>query len=167
MNRMNKKIPIVRVFLIAAAMWLMLHPYPLRAESNDQSNFSMTVPEVRSVTAGSAMMVFTPDLTQILNGETTPQNLDTTVSTNVDWVLTIRGSQSNWTGPWSKPVGDIFWKYGAGDYTALTTLSADVTSGEAVDGGSYPISIKIALDLVADEPGEYSYQYIVIELTAP
>jgi hypothetical protein len=112
-------------------------------------------------------MIFTPVLSELLAGWTTPQDLNTTVSTNVDWVLTIMGSQSNWTGPWLKPVGDIYWKYGAGDYAALTTLSANVTTGGPVEGGSYPISIKIALDLVTDVPGEYSYTYIVIELTAP
>lgn len=167
MSHLNKRILTINAFLAIAVAWLLLHPHAAMADSNDQSAFSMSVPSIRSVSAGTGTMIFTPDLTQILAGWTTSQDLATTVSSNVDWVLTISGSQSNWTGPWSKPVGDIYWKYGAGDYAALTILQATVTSGGPVEEGDYPISLKVALDLVTDEPGEYSYSYIVIELTAP
>ena len=166
MSHLIKRTLIILIFLAVFAGGLLLLPLTVWAE-NDQSAFSMSVPTVSSVTAGSGTMIFTPDLAQILAGETTPQDLDVTVSTNVDWELTITGSQATWTGPWSKPVGDILWKYGAGDYAALTTSSASVATGGPVEDGSYPISIKIALDLVTDIPGEYSYTYIVIELTAP
>ncbi|MCX6646881.1 MAG: hypothetical protein NTY09_11110 [bacterium] len=166
MSHFSKRILTILVFLAIATGGLLLHPYAVWA-ANDQSAFSMSVPSVSSITAGSGTMFFTPVLSELLAGETTPQDLGLTVSTNVDWVLTITGSQATWTGPWSKPVGDIYWKYGAGDYAALTTSPAEVTTGGPVEEGDYPVSIKIALDLVTDEPGEYSYTYIVIELTAP
>jgi hypothetical protein len=125
------------------------------------------VPGIRSVYVGSGTLIFAPDVIQVLEGWTTPQTLDTTVSANEDWALTITGSQGAWTGPWAKPVGDIYWKYGAGDYAALTTSSANVMTGGPVDNGSYHIDFKIALDLVTDMPGNYSYSYIVIEISAP
>jgi hypothetical protein len=153
--------------LLAIAAYLLIPIPAVLAASQDDSAFSMTVPGVRSLSVDTNTIYFTPDVTQLLAGWTTEETLITTVNANVDWVLTITGSQSNWTGPWSKPVGDIYWKYGAGDYAALTTLAANVATDGPVDGGSYPISFKIALNLAIDVPGEYSYQYVVLELAAP
>jgi len=167
MSHPIKRILTILVFLAVSTAGILLLPQTVWADSNDQSAFSMTVPSIRTVAVGSGTMFFTPGLPEILAGETTPQDLELTISTNDDWELTIAGSQSNWTGPWSKPVEDIFWKYGAGDYASLTTTPASVTTGGPVDAGDYPISIKIALDLVADAPGGYSYTFILIELTAP
>ena len=157
----------IRIILVATMVWMILYPPEARGDTSDTPAVSMTVPSVRSVSASTATMVFTPGLTEVLAGWTDPQDLDTTVSANVDWVMTITGSQANWTGPWLKPVGDIYWKYGAGSYAALTTSSVDVVSNGPVDGGIYTLSLKIALDLLTDEPGAYSYSYVVIELTAP
>jgi hypothetical protein len=157
---------IVRAGLAVAAALLLILPSSVRAE-DDQSDFSMTVPGVKAITIESGTLIFAPDLTQLLDGWTTVEILDATVSANEDWLLTIRGSLDNWTGPWLKPVGDIYWKYGAGDYAPLTTSSVDVTTGGPVNSGSYSLDFKIALDLETDTPGNYSYTYVTIELTAP
>ena len=166
MNYSSDRIFGMRARLALIAALLLIFPAGVGAE-DDQSAFSMSIEGVRAITIESGTLIFTPDLTQLLAGWTTVEPLDSTLSSNEDWLLAIRGSQATWTGPWLKPVGDIYWSYGAGGYTALTTSSADVTSGVPVANGAVQINIKIALDLGDDIPGNYSYTDIVLELTTP
>jgi hypothetical protein len=166
MNYSSDRIFGMRACLALIAALLLIFPAGVGAEE-DQSGFSMSVPGVKSITIESGTLIFAPDLNQLLDGWTTVEALDATLSSNEDWLLTISGSQATWTGPWSKPVGDIYWSYSAGDFTALTTSSAEVTSGAPVADGSIQIDFKIALDLGDDIPGNYSYTYVVLELTAP
>ena len=166
MNYSSDRIFGMRACLALIAALLLIFPAGVGAEE-DQSGFSMSIPGVKSITIESGTLIFAPDLPQLLAGWTTVETLDATVSGNEDWFLAIRGSQAGWTGPWLKPVGDIYWSYGAGDYTALTTSSEDVTSGAPVADGSVQIDFKIALDLGDDKPGNYSYTYVVLELTTP
>ena len=166
MNHPCNRISGMAACLASIVALLLIFPAGVRAEE-DQSGFSMSIEGVRAITIDSGTLVFTPDLAQLVAGWTTVETLDSTLSSNEDWLLTIRGSSATWTGPWLKPVGDIYWSYGAGGYTALTTSSADVTSGVPVANGAVQINIKIALDLGDDTPGNYSYTNIVLELTTP
>jgi len=165
-------------FILAIAIMLFCIPAAY-AEPEDESDFTMSVPGVRSLTIDPDSLRFDPDLDQITRGYTDEEVVIATVSANVGWVLTITGSAQVWEGPWQKPVGDIYWKYGGGEagsigtdsgvagYQSLTTLSAVVVSGGPCNQHTYPISFGVKLDIEKDVPGEYYYAYIVFELTTP
>lgn len=162
----NRRIAILKQLIIAVVILLVLCPAAY-AEPEDDSAFSMGIPGVRSLTLEQENIQFEPDAIQMLDGWTHQEVLIALVNANVNWVLTVRGIKELWEGPWQKPVSDIYWKYGGGDYESLGTQSAHVASGGPCNPATYPIYFKIMLDLESDVPGVYYYAYIVFELSAP
>ena len=164
--RNNRRVTILKNLIIAVVMLLVLCP-AAHAESEDDSGFSMGVPGVRSLTLEDNNIQFEPDTLQMLDGWTHQEVLIARVNANVDWVLTVRGSDEYWEGPWQKPVSDIYWKYGGLDYESMSTQNATVASGGPCNQNTYPIHFKVMLDLESDVPGDYYYEYVVFELSAP
>ena len=162
----NRRVAILKNLIIAVVILLVFCP-AAHAEPEDDSVFSMGVPGVRSLTLEQDNIQFAPDTLQMLDGWTHHEVLIARVNANVGWVLTVRGSEELWDGPWQKPVSDICWSYGGADYESLRMQSAYVASGGPCNQQTYPIYFKIMLDLVSDIPGEYYYAYIVFELSAP
>jgi hypothetical protein len=168
----------IAMIIIAIAVMLLCIPAAY-ADREDDSDFTMSVPGIRSLTIEPDSLRFEPDLNQMERGYTNQELVTARVSSNVSWVLTIRGSVEVWEGPWQKPVGDICWKYGAegavsvateaggAGYRSLTTQQAVVVSGGPCNQRTYPIHIRINLDMEKDKPGEYYYAYVVFELTTP
>jgi hypothetical protein len=153
--------------IIAVAIVLLWSP-AARSGPEDDSDFSVSVPGVRLLTLERDSIRFEADILQIVDGWTNEEMLVARVSANVDWVLTVRGSEELWEGPWQKPVSDIYWSYGGGEYRPLSsTESAQVVAGGLSKEAGYPIELKVKLDLEKDVPGEYYYSYLVVELTAP
>ena len=162
----NRRVAKLKQLIIAIVILLVFCPSAY-ADPVDDSGFGMSVPGVRSLTLEQDNLQFEPDILQFLDGWTHQEVLIARVNANVDWVLTIRGSDELWEGPWEKPVTDIYWKYGGGEYASLDTQSAYVASGGPTNQQAYPIHFKIKLDLEWDVPGEYYYEYVIFELSAP
>jgi len=137
------------------------------ADSEDDSDASMTVPGVRSLTLEQQSLHFEPTLTQMIDGWTQQKPIIARVSANVGWVLTVHGSSDLWDAPWDKPVTDLYWRYASGEYAPLTTDMVEVVSGGPCNQLTYPIHFMVKLDLADDVPGDYYYEYIVFELAAP
>ena len=153
--------------LIAATAILIFFAMPSSAEPEDDSDFSMRITDVRMLTLDRNTVSFEPGITEILEGWSKHELVNTHVSANVPWVYTINGTKETWEGPWEKPVTDIYWKYGGMEYASLTISPAIVATGGPCNNQAYPIHFKIKLDIGQDIPGEYFYSYILFELTAP
>jgi len=153
--------------LIPAIIILLLCCPAAYAGEDDDSDLSMRVPDVRLVNVEPGSINFAPDMTDMINGWTKTEEITAVVSANTNWVLTIKGSEEYWEGPWQKPVSDIYWNLAGGEYQPLTTQSTEVASGGKCNGSGYPIHMKVELDLSQDAPGEYYYYVIIFELTSP
>jgi hypothetical protein len=156
----------IHSYLIPALVILVLCG-PAYAGSDDNSDFSLRCPAMRMVTVEPDSLSFESDMGQFVAGWTEPKEITAWVSANVPWVLSIKGSQESWEGPYPKPVSDISWSYGPGAYVPLSTSSATVVAGELTNRQPYPINIKVKLDLSKDFPGDYHYYNIVVELSEP
>ncbi len=153
---------------IAAACLFFIFAVPaVHADSEDVSGLTVSIGEVRTITLESGSFNFSPDINELLDGRTEHQSWDAIVSANVGWVLTIRGAEDTWDGPWDKPVSDILWEYDGGGYMPLDTEPQIVCSGGPSNREPYPIGITVQLDFEKDIPGDYHYGYIVLELSAP
>ena len=137
------------------------------ASPEDTPDMSLSVPGVRMITLDKHSLDFIAGGGDFDRGWTETKEITARIGSNVNWVLMISGTGDSWDGPWAKPVSDIFWKYGSGEFHALSTGGASVTSGGPVNNLSVPIHFKIKLALDKDIPGEYRYEYILMELTAP
>jgi len=153
--------------LIVATIFLLLLTRSAFAVPDDQSGFSIIIEDVRTLSLDSEITYFAPDVMQILSGWTGEQVWTTTINANVDWVLTIRGTEAFWDGPWQKPVGDIWWEYNGGGFVPLDTEPAEVCSAGPSDHQVHQIRFRLAVDLLKDIPGDYYYGYLVLELAAP
>lgn len=137
------------------------------ADEAAESDYSMEVIAVRLLTLDRESLQFFPKAREMIDGFTHQQVLHVEVSANVGWVLTVSGTAGNWRGPWDKPVEDVYWKYGEGGYTALSTSPAEVSSAGPANQRTLPIHIKIKLDIEEDVPGQYFYEYVIFELVEP
>ena len=137
------------------------------AEEDDDSGFSLSVLDVRILSLDRSSLEFTPGAREMVEGFTHQQVLQARVSANANWVLTISGTEGNWSGPWPKPVEYIYWKYDGGEYVCLTTSAAEVFSGGPADQRTLPVHFKVKLDFETDLPGRYTYEYVVFELAEP
>ena len=153
--------------LICTAAAILALCIPALADSDDDGEFAMSVPGVRTLKLDRNSLQFTPGAMELENGWTQQQVIIARVSANVDWVVKLSGTENYWDGPWEKPVADIHWKYGGGGFTSLTTTEAAVEQGGPANQRSLPIHFKIKLDWVKDIPGEYTYAYILFEVTEP
>lgn len=152
--------------LILGATFLLLAAVA-HADTVDESGVSIIISEVRSLVLDSESVSLAPGVTELLAGWTEERYWNATVSSNADWVLTIRGTEATWEGPWPKPVGDIWWENGGGEYVPLDTEPVEVCRGGPADHEAYSIHCRIALDPERDIPGDYFYANIVFELTTP
>jgi hypothetical protein len=175
-HKNNIRTTILTRLILAAAVLIICSPAAY-ADPEDESDASISVPGIRSLTLEQNSLHYEPNINQMLEGWTEQQVLITRVSANVNWVLNIRGSDEFWEGPWDKPVGDLYWKYGGGSgssvsrsdagYQPLGTQPTEVASGGPCNQRTFPIHFRVKLDLETDVPGEYYYTYVVIELTMP
>jgi hypothetical protein len=158
----------IKKLLLPAIIILLLWSPAARSGPEDDSDLSMSVPGVRLLTLERDTISFEPGILEMVDGWSNEEVLTARVSANVDWVLTIKGSEALWEAPWDKPVSDIYWSYGGGEYVPLSsTQSAQVVAGGLSKEAAYPIKLKVMLDLEKDVPGKYYYSYLVVELTAP
>ena len=152
--------------LIALLLILLVCP-EAAAQSDDQSRFAIPVGEVRVLELDTEITFFAPGVAEVLAGRTTEQTWNMVVSSNTDWVLTIRGTDEYWDGPWQKPVSDIMYRYGTSDFIPLSTEPTVVSSGDRADHVTYPVDFSISLNMLKDIPGDYFYGYVVFELASP
>ena len=157
---------ILKHILTPILIFLLAVPWAW-ADVEDESDTSMTVPGVRSLTLDQQSLHFEPTIEEMINGWTQQKPIIARVSANVGWVLTVRGSSELWEAPWSKPVTDLYWKYDGGEYAPLTTDVVEIVSGGPCNQHTFPVHFMVKLDLEKDVPGEYYYNYIVFELAAP
>jgi hypothetical protein len=167
LRRARKSHAIVLAQLILAGIILPALATPSHAARDTQSGFSLVVSEVRSLSIDSGSSYLSPGAAEILAGWTQEHSTDITISSNTEWVLSIRGASPTWDGPWAKPVGDVYWSCNGSDYMPLSTDPAQVCLGGPSDHRPYPINFKVHLDPLKDIPGDYRYTSIVLELTAP
>ena len=150
-----------------ACVVLLALATPIYAAEDSQSGFTIIVSEVRSITIDSSSADFSPGAMELISGWTRESSSNLIISSNTEWVLSIRGTSPTWDGPWLKPVGDIFWSYNGGKYVPLSVDSTEILHGGAADHRPYALNFKVHLDPLKDIPGEYRYQSIVLELTSP
>ncbi len=168
MNRSHFRPPSLALKITLLMALLLCQPVTiLRADTEESSSFSFIIPEIRMLSLETGTSVCLADTNALLTGWTEVQTWDIVVSSNVDWVLTVRGTQSAWEGPWPKPVSDIWWACDSGDFVPLDTAPLEGCSGGPSDHESHPVHFRIAMDMLQDIPGDYFYGYIVFELAAP
>ena len=146
---------------------LLVLPSPAQAEWEIESNFSIIISEVRVFELGCENVSPNPGATALLTGLTEQNPIDVTISTNVAWLLTIRGSDPFWEAPWQKPVSDMQFSYDGGEFQSIGLTAATVTGGEPADHEIYTVNLRASLDPLYDIPGEYSYNYIIFEIETP
>lgn len=154
-------------FACLTAALCVLHVAPALAAPEDDSDFYMSVPGVRTLKLDRTSLQFTPGAMELESGWTQQKVIVAHISANVDWALRISGTMEAWEGPWDKPVGDIHWKCGGGGFTALTTTEAVAAEGGPSNQQAFPLHFKVKLDWTKDIPGEYTYSYILLEVTEP
>jgi hypothetical protein len=152
---------------MSCALLLLLFASAALAEPEQDSGFTMSVQEVRMLTIDRQSILLNPDIHEIINGMAEPEKLSMAVSANVAWVLTVRGTDPYWNGPWEKPVTDILWRVGQDEFKPLTTDPVEVMSGNPTTQKIFDIDLTSMLSMEKDVPGDYSYAYIVFELTPP
>jgi len=157
---------IIEKILLALFILLVFSPAAY-ATADDDSDMSMRVPDVRLVNVDVGTISFEPDINDFIDGWTQKKTITAVVSANTNWVLTIRGSEEYWEGPWEKPVTDIYWALAGGEYQPLTTTATPVAAGGLSNRSGYPVHIKVKLDTSMDAPGEYYYYVIMFELASP
>lgn len=167
MRHACNRITVVLVQFIIASTFLLVFTDSAYADSEFESSFSFIITEVRSLTLDSEGSVITPDATAVLTGWTEEHAWEVTIHANIEWVLSIRGTDGVWEGPWPKPVGDIYVACDGGEYVPLDIEPVEVCMGGPVDNELYPIRFRIAFDPLKDIPGDYYYNYIVFEIESP
>lgn len=167
MRRRNDPNAVSRAQPIAALLLLLFLSPQAAAQSDGDSHFSMPVPEIRVLELDTELTFIAPGVAEVLAGRTTEQTWNTVVSSNTDWVLTIRGTEEYWDGPWQKPVSDILCRFDDSEFITLDTEPVEICSGGRVDHAEYPVEFSISLNLLNDIPGEYFYGYVVFELASP
>ena len=151
-------------FAITAAVVVLLLLAPVAyADSESNSGISIVISEVKVLSVDADNLTLSPAAPEVLSGWTEQQTWNVTISANVEWALTIRGTAPTWDGPWLKPVGDIFFSSDGSDFAPVGTEPVRVCTGGPSDNEVRPINFKIALDPLKDIPGEYFYGYIVLE----
>ena len=91
---------------------------------------------------------------------------------NAGWALYVIGSTSSFTGPYSKPAEDIIWMDGENNgWHRLTTSGDPVLVHDMVTKpveGHHHISMdfRILLQWAYDQPGDYTYEFVELTLTA-
>lgn len=165
-RRIYGNVILLTQLLIALLIVLLLCPKSI-AQSDDQSRFVIPVGEVRVLELDTEITFFAPGVAEVLAGRTAEQTWNMVVSSNTDWILTIRGSDEYWDGPWQKPVSDILWRHEMADFIPLSTEPAVVSSGGMADHVAYPIEFSISLNMLNDIPGDYFYGYVVFEFASP
>jgi hypothetical protein len=153
--------------ILVAVFILLVCSVAANAEAEDDSDVSMRIPDVRLVEVNPGYLEYYPSLNDMTNGWTETKQVTAVVSANADWVLTIKGSSESWEGPYAKPISDIYWNYGGGDYVPLSTQGAMIAVGGLSNGTGYDVSFRIKLDLSRDLPGDYHYYYVVFEMLEP
>jgi hypothetical protein len=159
--------PILIAHLLIALLLSLLFSPAAAAQSDNESRFAIPIGEVRVLELDTEITYFTPGVAEVLAGRTGEQMWNMVVSANTEWLLTIRGTDEYWDGPWEKPVGDILWRYDMPEFVPLTTEPVVVSSGGPADHVVYPIEFSISLNMLNDIPGEYFYGYVVFELASP
>jgi len=155
-NRIVLSLPFTVIMLLVFAC-------AAHADSTHNSGISIVISEVKVLSVDADSLTLSPAAPEVIVGWTETQIWNVTISANVEWALTIRGTTSTWDGPWLKPVGDIFFSCGGSDFTPIETEPLRVCTGGPSNNEIRPINFKIALDPLKDIPGEYFYGYIVLE----
>lgn len=162
----STKFPLLTAFL-AAFMLVSVSGFIAYAAPEDEGDFSMSVPGVRMLTLDRRSLEFSPGGPEFEAGFSEHKVVVASVSANAEWLLVISGTSETWQGPWAKPVGDIQWRYGGGQYAALSRNEASVVSGGAQNQRSYPVHFRIKLGWENDVPGDYRYEFVLFQLTTP
>jgi len=145
----------------------LVWPVAVRAAGEDESDMSLTVGGVAILELDRSELDFDTTPEQFIAGMTASEATRCRVVTNSEWVLTIAGTASKWAGPADKPVEDVLWRSGGGDYTALSMSPAEVARGEPTAGLDVFLELAVKLRFEQDEPGEYTYRSVHYELTTP
>ena len=165
--KFKHKAVVILSLILTAITFSLLSALPAHAGPEDDSGFSMSVTGIRYLYLENETLEFTPDAEQMLDGWTTTEQSVVWVSANVPWLLTIRGTEEYWEGSWLKPLSDIYWKFGNAEYIPLSTEPENITLDGPINAGQFPIDIRIKLDMETDLPGNYTYTYLLFELSAP
>jgi len=144
-----------------------LGPVVVWATDSNEPELAMDVPAVFVVSLDVNQLEYNATEQNLVDGETEAQTIIATVQANSNWVMNIYGDSAIWTGPWNKPVGDILWSVDGSAFTPLETGTMQITSGGPTAGNNKNIDIKISLDITEDLPGDYEYENIVVEVSAP
>ncbi len=158
---------LLAIAAFAAALCVSISGNAAFAAPDDEGDFSMSVPGVRMLTLDRRSLEFSPGGPELEAGFSEHKVVVASISANAEWMLVVSGSAAAWQGPWAKPVEDIQWRYGGGQYASLTMNEASVVSGGAQSKRSYPVHFRIKLDWENDVPGEYRYEYVMFQLTTP
>jgi hypothetical protein len=138
---------------------------PTFAQNSDESDYTIIVTDISLVSIDSTQVTLAPDTYEWLNGWTNEQGWKVVCSSNEACVLTVRGLDETWDAPWPKPVGEIFWSYGGGEFQPLSTEPTEVCSIGPADHEVFTIQYKVALDILKDIPGEYFYTGVIFEIS--
>ncbi len=166
----NNKVPgiICKLSCVLTGYVILMFFLPAaHADPTDVGGLTISIGEVRAISLNSTSILLSPNMNELLDGRIEQQSWDALVSSNVDWVLTIRGSEEIWDGPWQKPISDILWNYEGSEFTPLDIEPQVVCAGGPSNREHYEINFTVELDFVTDIPGEYHYGYIILELSAP
>lgn len=108
--------------------------------------------------------------------EVTPAQ-ELNIRSNVNWTLTVKADTATWTGPWTKPTGDLVWKASVVNqppkftqisttYAGLSTTSAIVAKGLSGNNIKLNGHFKMLLSFDNDLPGNYQLGF-TYTLTTP
>ena len=182
---MRKFVPFVAVAALVAAA-------PMQAQSCNISNtagttvnctvgtnFAMTMPSLMNLTlSGTSVTLAAPSAVSEFdaNGlvEKTTTGPSFTVKSNRSYRVQISADAANFShtaqagaATYAKPAGDVSWRIGSGNYTALTTTPADIGSGDATAlSTAAQVGYKTSFDITKDQPGAYSLG-VTFTLVAP
>ena len=166
MESLRKALGVTAAVIGCFSLLLAAAAPALADDSEDRPEFSMDIDPVMFVQLDRENLDFNPGVNELIAGQSAAQQLTARVTANTDWVLTIAGSAELWDGPWAKPVGDILWRCGSGEFSSLTLSGVEIGSGGPAREQAVGIDFRIRLDVTKDTPGSYRYEYIVFQVAA-
>lgn len=95
-----------------------------------------------------------------------------TLRANAAWALSVRATQSLWTGTGAtaradKPASDLQWGlFAGGTFTDVSTTAITVQVGSATAGTDIPLHFRVKYGWLLDTPGAYSLP-VQLTITAP
>lgn len=95
-----------------------------------------------------------------------------TLRANAAWALSVRTTQSLWTGSGAtaradKPASDLQWGLFAGaTFTDMSTTAATIEVGPATAGTDVPLYFRVKYAWLLDTPGAYTLP-VQLTITAP